>query len=99
MPIRERARSRVVLEVAAQPLDLRRLPIRRNRAVQRDDVPRAERVTVIAAPVGAGIVAEVVEVGLRMCGQVVVVAGSWTGPRLVTAPARIVAVPKLRRRS
>jgi hypothetical protein len=63
--------------------------------VQRHDVPRPQRVAVVAAAVAAGVLAEVVEVRRGVGGEVVVVAWSRACARLVTAPARLVTVVKL----
>src|SRR6187200_2595588 len=89
----------MLLEVLAQPFDLFRIPGCKDRAVQRNDVPTAERVAVIAAAVGPGVRPEVIEIGPGVLSPVIVIAWSGPCPRLVTTPARFVAVVELRRRA
>src|SRR2546426_6027350 len=92
MPVGERAALGAGRQIGAQPLLLGRARPVGDLAVQRDDVPRAEVVTVVAL---GGITrgrAEVAEVAGRVVAHVVVIAGNRPGAGLVAAPSRGVAV-------
>ena len=92
MPVGERAALGARREIGAQPLLLGRARPMRDLAVQRDDMPGAEVVTVVAL---GGITRrgpEVAEVAGRVVTHIVVIPGDRAGARLVAAPGGRVAV-------
>src|SRR5262245_46889893 len=98
MPERERALVLVRRDLAAQPRTLRAVGTDVHIAVDREDVPGAERKTVVAqARHGACVGAEVTEVRLRSGAFVFVVPGHRVGPASVPPPERIVVVAELLR--
>jgi hypothetical protein len=68
-------------------------------AVQRQDMPRTQIVTVKSPPRGTGIGAEIFEIGLGLPRLVIVVAGRRPGSLLVPAPTRAVTIAETLRRS
>src|SRR6185503_17229653 len=93
-----RSRRRGRLQILSQPHVLLLALRDPHLAVERDDVPVAEREAVEAGAARAGAIAEVVEIGKRARRLVFVVARRGERARLVTAPPRVVAVLEIRRR-
>src|SRR5438093_9716479 len=101
MPINELAFGLVLLEILTQPAILVRSGTRRDVAVERDDAPRAEVVSVVARAHWPRQIAEVCVIGgpVVPVGLVLVIAGTRFGPILVPPPARVVAIVVVGRRS
>ena len=92
MPVGERAALGARREIGEQPLLLGRARPMGDLAVQRDDMPGAEVVTVVAL---GGITrrgTEVAEVAGRVVTHIVVIPGDRPSARLVAAPGGRVAV-------
>ena len=96
----QRALRWVLGEVCAEPAPLGGAPATPTDlltdAVEDHDVPGSSIVGVVASPALARTPSEVIEVGLRPGGVVLVVANRGPGALLVLAPGRMVAVAELR---
>ena len=92
VPVGEDAVGLVRVQILLQPFHLRRAFARGRGAVQRDDVPGAEVVAVVAEAGRSGILAEIGEVGTAFVGDEIVVSDRRTRPFLVPSPCRFVAV-------
>ena len=90
VPVGERALLAVQRQVGAQPLHLRARRCDVELAVERDDVPVAQVVAVVALGWIARDSAEVTEVAWRGTVRVLVVTGYGPGTRLVTPPRGVV---------
>ena len=95
----QRAGGRRPGEVVPQPGELRGPFARRDIAVQRDDVPRAEVVAEVAKPPRSRVDAEVVEVGCAGVCIPVVVARRRPSAAPMTPPAPFVTARELFRRA
>src|SRR5207247_2208603 len=92
VPVGECALRRVGAQVRLEPQLLRRARRRGDRAVQRDDVPRAQVVAVITLGRIAGGGAEVAIIARRSGGGVLRVARDGVGAGLLPPPRRAVTV-------
>ena len=92
VPVGECALRRVGAQVRLEPQLLRRARRRGDRAVQRDDVPRAQVVAVITLGRIAGGGAEVAIIARRAGGGVLRVARHGVGAGLLPPPRRAVTV-------
>src|SRR2546426_12787540 len=92
VPVGDRAPLCARGEIGPQPRFLRRAGAHVDVAVQRNDVPGAEIVAVVAQPGRPGLRPEVAEVTRGARRVMVVVAGRGAGARLVPAPRRGVAL-------
>jgi hypothetical protein len=90
-----------LLQILGQKDQLRRAGARRHVAVEGDDVPCAEVVTIEPRAHRARQIAEVRVIGRPVVavGLVLVIAGARFGPVLVPPPARVVAIVVVGRRS
>src|SRR2546427_12117333 len=91
VPVGDRAPLCARGEIGPQPRFLRRAGAHVDVAVQRNDVPGAEIVAVVAQPGRPGLRPEVAEVTGGAPRVMVVVAGRGAGAPLVPAPGRGVA--------
>src|SRR4051812_822695 len=97
MPIRQRAVGRMRGEICSKPCFLGRPIGHRDIAVQDDDVPRPEIVTIIARSWCASGRPEIAEISGSAGRVVVVVSGSGFRARLLAAPRWVVTVRVLSR--
>src|SRR2546427_5343449 len=88
VPVGDRAPLCARGEIGPQPRFLRRAGAHVDVAVQRNDVPGAEIVAVVAQPGRPGLRPEVAEVTGGARRVMVVVAGRGAGARPVPAPGR-----------
>src|SRR5688500_17659731 len=84
--VSERTRVTIAREILPQPFALVSRPMRVDHAVESDDVPAPEIVTVIALAFLAGGGAKVVEVLIDVAFLVLVIAGHGTNARPVSTP-------------
>src|SRR5258705_12287650 len=96
VPHGEQAFGRRSGEIGTQPMLLHRTGTDRDVAVERNDVPGAHVVAVVASTRWARERAEIAEVVGRAGDVVIVIARRGTRPRLVPAPRRLVVTRELR---
>ena len=99
VPEGDGASARVGRQIGAEPRHLRRGGAHVDLAVQREDVPAAEIVGVVAPPRGPRRGAEVPEIPPCSRRLIVVIAGHRTGAVAMAAPAHRVAAGVVRRGS
>src|SRR5262245_58467245 len=92
VPVGQRASRGVRRQIRSQPRLLCGARAHVDVAVERDDVPLADVVAVVAAAGGPGCGSKVAEVTRRTGSVVVVVAGRRPGARFELAPRRIVVL-------
>src|SRR5919109_4142720 len=99
MPVCQRTSNRMRCQVCPKPLFLRRASLNRDNAVQYDDVPGTQVVTVIALPEFTCSCSEIIKITCGICSVVIMVAWGWIGACLVTSPGWIITIRKLCDRS
>src|SRR6266545_7454502 len=95
MPVGERATSAVDGKVCAEPLLLQGARVHGRAAVQNDNVPRPQLVTVVPLRRVSCCLTEVAEVACRTGRHVVVVAWGWPCAPLVLTPRGVVTLIEL----
>src|SRR5262245_53791138 len=95
MPVSKCTKRLMCSQVCPQPPFLLGPSLAGQIAVQCHDVPRPQVVAIIPLPRRSSPGTEVREVGSRVVGIVIMVAGRGRGAAFVPAPRRLIAVPEL----